>query len=106
MREPSADLRRLTPTEVGALVLVVLLGLLFATLMYRALQAAQQQALEQRSEALSREVASRLSRRIDDAATAVRSLVWMYQLRGGVNRVEFDDFAGTVMAGKPALQSL
>jgi PAS domain S-box-containing protein len=106
MREPSADLRRLTPTEIGALLLVVLLGLLFATLMYRALQAAQQQALEQRAEALSREVASRLGRRIDDAATAVRSLVWMYQLRGGVSRVEFDDFAGTVMAGTPPVQSL
>jgi len=106
MRSQSPDYRRLSLSEWGLLLLVVALGLVFATLMYRALTAAQQQALEQRADALAREVGSRLSRNVDEAATAVRSLAWMHHLRGGASREEFNAFAEAVMATQPPVSAL
>jgi PAS domain S-box-containing protein len=98
--------RRLRLTELGLLALVVGFGMVFAALMHRALSEARQQAQAQRSDALAREVAGQLERDLDDAVAVVRSLAWIYHLRGEINRGEFSSFAETASRTAPLVHAL
>ncbi|MCB1552333.1 MAG: PAS domain S-box protein [Xanthomonadales bacterium] len=92
--------RRLAPAEWGLIAVVLTAGLLFALLMYQALVAGQQQAQQQRLQALASEVAIELRRQIDDTAAAVTGLGWIYHLRGDIRRADFAPLAAAALQSR------
>lgn len=105
MTAANVDPRRLHWRQRWILIAIAAFGIAFALLMYRVLTAAQRQAGEQRATALTAELAGRIERDINQSATALRSLAWLYHLRGDINRNEFTHFTGT-MASATRLQRL
>ena len=96
--ESRSDHGKLTFGEYAMLVGVLLIGIAFALLLHRALTEATRQAIERRTEAVTNEVAGLVKRNADAAAMTVRSLGWMYHLRGGIGHQEFERFATTVLS--------
>ena len=104
--ESRSDQGKLTLGEYSLLACILLVGIAFALLMHRALTAAQRQAVDRRAEAISNQVASLVMRNTDEAAMSVRSLGWVYHLRGSLSRDEFERFALTVIGSNSAIQRL